>query len=1135
MYGANNAQNGWKYLTRDNVTEIYDATGKLTSITDQAGRVQTLSYDGSGRLQRVTSNNGEFLIFTYDADNRIAMLTTHANQQWRYRYDTVGNLEYVDNPDGTARRYHYEDSRFPNALTGITDERGIRYSSYGYDAQGRANLSMHANNAQRVDVVYNADGTRTVTNSRGQSSSYGTQEQLGVALVTSMTGPGCSTCGNSNASYQYDTDNSITSKTQNGVTTQFGDYDSVGQYGYRIEAYGTPQQRRLDYTYDSRFHHKVASITETSVASGRQKVTTYTYDAYGNRTSETISGHQPNGTPVSRTTTYQYNGPLNQLSRIDGPRGDVSDVTTFDYHPYTPFPATFDPNNGRLLRITGPTGVLRDNLQYTATGKIASEMRPNGLRLDYAYYSGNDRLMTLTQTDTASGEARTTRFTYLASGEVESITQAHGTQDATTLSFGYDAARRLTRITDGLGNHIEYTLDTEGNRTEEKTYDPSGALKKRLTQTFDLYNRLDISTRENQRDDYTYAANGDLDTHKDGNNITTDYDYDALSRLVKTTQNAGGLNPATANTATQYGYDSQDRLTRVTDPNGNATVYAYDDLGNLLTQSSPDTGTTTFSYDAAGNLKTKQDASGNSFSYSFDAANRLTFLDAPGTADDVSYVYDACANGTGRICGVTMNGISASYRYDAFGHITRHQGIDYSYDSAGRLHTITYPSGAIVTYSYNAAGQVSEVQLTQGWTTRTLASNITHAPFGPVEDLTYGNGRSLNQPLDSAYRLTAISIPGVISVNGMDYDGNGNLTRRYFNSTAENFSYDALDRLDTASGLFGNRDYDHDKNGNRTRLVENSLATGYGYTSGSNRLASETAWSYTRDPNGNTTARLAADGQGWQYGYTRHNRLASATWRGQLKASYAYNGLGQRTSKTGASQTDYRYGTDGALLAELDASGNVMREYIHLNGQPLAMLQGGAVYYIHNDHLGTPQRMTDATGTVVWSAQYDPFGAASVNEDVDGNGQTVTLNLRFPGQYYDQETGLHYNYFRDYEPATGRYLTSDPIGLEGGLNTYLYAGGNSIRYIDPDGKVFCLPWLCEGGQNDPNKPGKPDKKEKPKRKSCAESTTNFAACTACCNIVSGAMASGGPSICHEQCMKKQGITQSDVKSKMCGI
>jgi RHS repeat-associated protein len=111
----------------------------------------------------------------------------------------------------------------------------------------------------------------------------------------------------------------------------------------------------------------------------------------------------------------------------------------------------------------------------------------------------------------------------------------------------------------------------------------------------------------------------------------------------------------------------------------------------------------------------------------------------------------------------------------------------------------------------------------------------------------------------------------------------------------------------------------------------------------------------------------------------------------------------------------------------------------------------GVLYYVHNDPLGTPQVLTDEAGMVVWRARYDPFGKAVVDEDPDGDGNSVTFNVRFPGQYYDQETGLHYNYFRYYDPQTGRFVQPDPIGLSGGLNTFAYALGNAIRFIDPYG------------------------------------------------------------------------------------
>jgi RHS repeat-associated protein len=113
------------------------------------------------------------------------------------------------------------------------------------------------------------------------------------------------------------------------------------------------------------------------------------------------------------------------------------------------------------------------------------------------------------------------------------------------------------------------------------------------------------------------------------------------------------------------------------------------------------------------------------------------------------------------------------------------------------------------------------------------------------------------------------------------------------------------------------------------------------------------------------------------------------------------------------------------------------------------------VYYVHTDHLNTPRRITSpSTNAIVWRWDSEPFGTAAANQNPSGTGTQFIYNLRFPGQYYDAETGLSYNYFRDYDPGTGRYIESDPIGLMGGVNTYAYVRGNTLMYVDPLGWVL---------------------------------------------------------------------------------
>lgn len=169
--------------------------------------------------------------------------------------------------------------------------------------------------------------------------------------------------------------------------------------------------------------------------------------------------------------------------------------------------------------------------------------------------------------------------------------------------------------------------------------------------------------------------------------------------------------------------------------------------------------------------------------------------------------------------------------------------------------------------------------------------------------------------------------------------------------------------------------------------------------------------------------------------------------------------------KSNHGTASFSYGQGGQLLSEvaLNTANQALsrKNIIWLGAMPLAQVSevlaaDGSVastefVYLHADHLNTPRVATDATGKIVWSWNSDAFGVGSANEDVDGDGALVVVNLRFPGQYFDVESGLHYNYFRDYDPSTGRYVQSDPIGLGGGINTYGYVGGNPLTNYDPDG------------------------------------------------------------------------------------
>ncbi len=327
------------------------------------------------------------------------------------------------------------------------------------------------------------------------------------------------------------------------------------------------------------------------------------------------------------------------------------------------------------------------------------------------------------------------------------------------------------------------------------------------------------------------------------------------------------------------------------------------------------------------------------------------------------------------------------------------------------------------------------------------------------------NPGRFNQSRDQDYRPWARADGPYIKL--FSYDPSSNIENLFdFNSnTSLTYAYDATGRLvsalDSASNGFGILAWAYDKNGNRQSETRNAGTMPYVY-SPPNWLYQKGSETRPRTANGNTQSTGTIS-----FAYDGYNRLISSQTAAET-TTYTYNALGQRIRKINQNglATSFHYGPDGELLYEQDQAGN-SKAYVWLNGRPLARIDNDAqIYYYHVDHLGTPQAMTDATGTVVWKAYYDPFGGATLRVS------TIENNLRFPGQYYDRETGMQQNYFRDYDATTDRYLEFDPSGLDGGLNGYEYARSNPLIYTDPLGLAYFasrplsgLPWLGSFSQN----------------------------------------------------------------------
>ena len=278
--------------------------------------------------------------------------------------------------------------------------------------------------------------------------------------------------------------------------------------------------------------------------------------------------------------------------------------------------------------------------------------------------------------------------------------------------------------------------------------------------------------------------------------------------------------------------------------------------------------------------------------------------------------------------------------------------------------------------------------------------------------------------------MTAMSQPYTLEKNG-----------NYTAFDGRTMTYDEMDRLKTHTGPDGSWEYDYDLNGNRNWHKEDGVQTTYNYDATDVFLQSLTggaAETRLYDDNGNTTDIGSRD-----FNYNQLNRFSQYV-DGSLTVDYYHNAFGERQIKDdGSTETLFVYGGPNLLHEE---DGNSERDYIYLNGEIVAMVTDGEVYYVHADHLGRPQVVTDGY-TLKWDSENNAFGN---NPDTDLIGG---LNIGFPGQYYDVESGTYYNYFRTYDATTGRYLQSDPIGLLGGPNAYAYAAGNPIGFVDPFGLI----------------------------------------------------------------------------------
>jgi RHS repeat-associated protein len=1066
----------WTLTGHDDTAESYLMTqpanepgaARLTSIKARNGYTQTSDYNSGGHLSSVTDSYDRKLNFTY-TNGLLTEVTTPDSLVLTYAYNSSGvnpgvddrlaSVSYNTSPE-TSQRYGYGEtpvpvggSPLPFALTSITDENGDVYSSFTYDKYGRALTSQHAGGADLTTVTYNdSAGTRTVTNALGQQETYTFVSLQGTNKVVQISRKADGAVVAATRSFTYD---------GNGFTASATDWDGHkttyvnnvhGEPTTINEAVGTTVARTTTIAYNATWVHLPATITTPGLTTG------FTYDNDGEVLTRTLTDTTATTSPYAtkgETHTWTNTWSNSLQASVKTPNGNI---TRYGHD-----------TSGALTSTTDAKGHVTSITAHTGGGLPETIVDLNGVTTKLIY---SPRQWLTTSTVSGTGGSYATGWVYDKAGNLTKTTLP----DNSYLENTYDDAHRLVRVTDALGNYTSYTLDELGDRTQTNVYKDGGSTPTRKrTDTFDSLGRILLDTAgAGQTTTFTHDSNGSVLTVTDGLKHKTTNTYDALNRLSTITDANGGITATT--------YDSHDRVINVKDANGDSTVYLRDGFGDVIELTSPDSGKTVFHFDADANLTSKTDALGIVTNQTFDALDRrLTTTYPADSSKNVAYTYDQTGTGfsfgIGRLTSVKDAVGSLTREYDERGNLSSEKRVNgtstlttaYTYDGASRVASITYPDGTLVKNGRNAAGYLSSVSsIPSGAKSSTTLATIGHLPFGPISSVTYGNGIAETWDYDEDYRASSITdeLSGKnVQKLSYAYDDANNvhtITDAVNSADGQTLEYDVINRLISAvsePGGYGNFDWTYDKVGNRLTQKSGSTTTTYGYTSGTNRLASITVGgvetTVSTNADGNITNIPPANSNSLAtFTYSVANRLASVTGS-PVAATFAYDWAGQRFSKTnnGSSPILYSYMQGGTLIEE-NNSGKVT-DYIYADGRPIADLQSGEiptadrVNYILADRLGTPQLASNSSGTTDWSTTYQPFGTTGTPD------ASIIQNLRFPGQYADQETGLSYNLNRDYMPNLGRYLESDPIGLAGGMNPYLYVRANPGRFTDRLGFQFC--------------------------------------------------------------------------------
>ncbi|HSX60853.1 MAG TPA: RHS repeat-associated core domain-containing protein [Tahibacter sp.] len=773
---------------------------------------------------------------------------------------------------------------------------------------------------------------------------------------------------------------------------------------------------------------------------------------------------------LGRRTRYEFNEDKELVSVIDPAGG----VTRYEYNAW-----------GKPTSITDASGLVK-RFRYDAYGNTTATVEADG-SVTEVHYDEKWKLPTMLVDATGAATQLTydaagnlvrrvdaaghvTRFNHDARGLVVRVIDAHGGKQ----TFDYDRFGQLVSHTDCVGHVTRYEWDARGNQTA--LIQPDGT-----------------------RTEYRHDRSGRLLSAHYADSASERYDYDALGRMIRRVDVAGSVTewelaadgmPLARTDAlghrAQYQYDGARRLVAIVNENDARYRFAFDANDNLVAEQGFDGRVVRYSYDPAGRVTEKQEFGVQDGTraavdpdeaphllrtqYRRDAAGRVIEKTVARAADKriqrTHYEYDAA----GRLVAGVNGGGRVGLAYDDLGQVVEetslvlgsHRRVGYAYDGLGnRVETAT-PDGRVLSQRYYGPGVLHQVSLDdavltdierdvmQRETVRTQGALTSYFEYDVV-------GRRIGQRA----RQAAVAADEVVS-RRYAYAADGNLaamTDRRFGQTV--YAYDALGRVTRANAERFAFDPAH------------NIVGGTGESVRGNRVTVYEDKRFRYDTHGNLIEKRIAGHTCIRLHYDPEHRLERADIsRNGVKQSvtYGYDAFGRRTWKRDAFGTTEFVWDGNRLLQELRRDRRLTYVYDGTGFVPVAQIEsatvdgaegGGVVRYFHTDRSGAPRELTGTDGSVAWRANYRVWGNTLTVEYPDAppgsTGETVHQPLRFQGQYFDSETGLHYNRFRYYDPDVGRFVSQDPIGLAGGANAYQYAP-NPFDWSDPHGLKHTAVW-----------------------------------------------------------------------------